>query len=87
MAIDTIVVYKSDGCLSCWIIDHGEEKKHPYLAIDGSKSGFVVSLESMNFLTNGNAIKLNQIQVNATNFTLINCGFNDNPHQELQVPC
>ncbi len=57
IAIETIAEYASNGRLSYCIV-HYERKLHPILSIDGSKSGFVVSLESISFINNCKAIKL-----------------------------
>ncbi|KFY91516.1 hypothetical protein V500_04639 [Pseudogymnoascus sp. VKM F-4518 (FW-2643)] len=82
LAMDTITNPTSTGCLSCWQLEY-DGRARPFLCIDGADSGFVVSLEGMNSLTNGKAVKLNRIDVNATKVDLGNCGLYDPPLKEL----
>lgn len=82
LAMDTITGPKSAACVTCWIIEY-EDRARPFLAIDGAGSGFVLSLEGMNTLTNGKAEKLGRIDANATQVDMLNCGFGDPPYDEL----
>lgn len=82
LAMDTITDPTSTGCFSCWLLEY-DGRTRPFLGIDGADSGFVVSLEGMNSLTNGKAVKLNRIDVIATKVDLLNCGLYDPPLKEL----
>lgn len=81
LAIDTITGPESAACVIFWIIEY-EDRARPFLAIDGAGSGFVLSLEGMNALTNGKAEKLGRIDANATQVYRLNCSFGDPPYDE-----
>ncbi|KAH7148640.1 Cerato-platanin [Dactylonectria macrodidyma] len=82
IAMDTITGPTSTACVTCWILEYGDRAR-PFLAIDGAESGFVLSLEGMNSLTNGKAKKLGHIEANATQVDMLNCGIYDPPSEEL----
>lgn len=82
LAMDTITNPTSTGCLSCWELTYNE-RTALFLGIDGADSGFVVSLQGMNSITNGKAVKLNRIDAIAMEVDLTSCGFYDPPIKEL----
>ncbi|KAM0248843.1 hypothetical protein ACHAQJ_009275 [Trichoderma viride] len=63
----------SAKCFSCWELDYGD-KHISLLAIDGTDSGFVLSLSAMQSLTDGQALELVRIDVQATEVNISKCG-------------
>lgn len=73
IGIDAIHGFSSAQCFSCWKLEYGD--KHISLfAIDSADSGFVLSLDAMQSLTGGQARKLVQVDVKATQVDVANCG-------------
>lgn len=73
IGIDTIKSTSSAGCFSCWRLDYGD-KHISLLVIDSADSGFVLSLNAMQSLTDGQALELVRIDVEATEVEVSNCG-------------
>jgi hypothetical protein len=73
IGIRAIKGFSSAKCFSCWRLDYGD-KHISLLAIDSTDSGFVLSLNAMQSLTDGQALELVRIDVHATEVDVSNCG-------------
>jgi hypothetical protein len=71
-AAQAVAGWNSSACGSCWQLSYGQ-KSITITAIDHSDNGYVVSLEAMNFLTNGQAQNLGIINARATQVDKSNC--------------
>jgi hypothetical protein len=71
-AAQAVAGWNSSACGSCWQLSYGK-KSITITAIDHSDNGYVVSLEAMNFLTNGQAQNLGIINARATQVDKSNC--------------
>lgn len=73
IGIDAIHSFGLAQCRSCWKLEYGD--KHKFLfAIDSADSGFVLSLNAMQYLTGGQARELVRIDAKATQVDVSNCG-------------
>ncbi|KAK1982788.1 Cerato-platanin-domain-containing protein [Colletotrichum cereale] len=79
VAIPSITGWEHPDCITCWMVTwEAPGTTRFFLAIDGSKEGFVTSLRSMNSLTGGQARDFNRLEpleVEATQVGMTNCGF------------
>lgn len=65
--------WNSPNCGTCWQLSY-QGVTINVLAIDYAAAGFNIALEAMNKLTNGNAVQLGKVQVNAQQVTSSVCG-------------
>ncbi|KAK1966368.1 hypothetical protein LY78DRAFT_681001 [Colletotrichum sublineola] len=79
VTIPSITGWEHPDCITCWMVTWEPAGITRFLiAIDGSKEGFVTSLEAMNSLTGGQARDFNQLEpleVEATQVSMGNCVF------------
>ncbi|KAL9479541.1 hypothetical protein ACSS6W_004327 [Trichoderma asperelloides] len=76
IGIDAIHSFGLAQCRSCWKLEYGD--KHKFLfAIDSADSGFVLSLNAMQYLTGGQARELVRIDAKATQVDVSNCGISE----------
>ncbi|KAI1324548.1 Sm1 protein [Xylariaceae sp. FL0255] len=68
-----IAGWNSPNCGTCWQLSYGGRTIN-ILAIDHAATGFVISLEAMNALTNNNAVGLGNIQATAVQVPVSDCG-------------
>lgn len=70
--------WNSPNCGTCWNVTYtnstGGKKTISILALDVSVNGFVISLASMNTLTNGNAVQFGRVNVASTQVNASVCG-------------
>lgn len=85
MAIVAINDARSDACTTCWELHYPTLRKSiKVLAMDGADSGIVLSLKTMNTLTNGRAEELGSIEVEAVEIPMVSCGARDQSWHELK---
>ncbi|KAG7094414.1 hypothetical protein E1B28_008013 [Marasmius oreades] len=74
-AVDAITGYGSNKCGSCWRITYpATGKTINIIGIDHAGSGFNVAQAAMDELTNGQAVHLGNIQVDAQEVSPSDCG-------------
>ncbi|KAL7933108.1 hypothetical protein V8C35DRAFT_304940 [Trichoderma chlorosporum] len=73
IGMDSILGSSSAKCFSCWKIEYNG-KIISLLALDGTDSGIVMSLDALQFLTDGRAHELGRVDVNAIEVDTSNCG-------------
>ncbi|RFU74625.1 eliciting plant response like [Trichoderma arundinaceum] len=73
IGIDSLSRLNTANCFSCWMISYNG-KTISLLAIDGSNSGVVMSLDALQSLTDGRALELDHIDVNAIEVDTSHCG-------------
>ncbi|KAJ3819183.1 cerato-platanin-related secreted protein [Lentinula raphanica] len=74
-----VTMFNSPNCGSCWNVTFtnastGDNTTLSILAIDVAATGFVVSLEAMNNLTDGNAVALGVVNVDSVQVNSSVCG-------------
>ena len=85
MAIAAINDASSDACTTCWELHYPALRQSiKVLAMDRADSGVVLSLETMNTLTNGRAEELGSIEVEAVEISMVNCGTRDQSWHEIR---
>ncbi|KAG7086433.1 hypothetical protein E1B28_002387 [Marasmius oreades] len=72
-AVDAITGWNSDKCGSCWRVTY-QGKSVNILGMDFAGNGFNVAQSAMDELTNGQAVQLGNIQVDAVEVTPGECG-------------
>ena len=74
MGIVAINDARSDACTTCWELHYPTLRKSiKVLAMDGADSGTVLSLSTMNTLTDGRANELGSIEVEAVEIPMVSC--------------
>ncbi|KAJ8096352.1 hypothetical protein PM082_011513 [Marasmius tenuissimus] len=73
-AVDAIEGWNSGQCGSCWRITYNG-KSINVLGVDHAGSGFNVAQAAMDELTDGQAVNLGNIQVDAVQTSARDCGF------------
>lgn len=70
--------WNSTACGSCWQLTYtngqGVKKSIDVLAIDVAPNGFNIALSAMNELTNGQAVALGRVNVDAKQVSASSCG-------------
>ncbi|KAL7789146.1 Cerato-platanin domain-containing protein [Trichoderma ceciliae] len=73
IGIPIIQDLSSAACFSCWEVNCNGIVGH-FLALDGTDSGFVISLKAMQSLANSEAQGLMSLDANVTEVDILNCG-------------
>ncbi|THH20058.1 hypothetical protein EW146_g1237 [Bondarzewia mesenterica] len=73
-AAQAVAGWNSPNCGSCWQISASNGNSISATAVDHAGDGFVLSLQAMNDLTNGQAVELGVIQAEAVQVDASNCG-------------
>jgi hypothetical protein len=67
-------------CGSCWILSYGETSR-PVLILDSAKEGFVLTLDTLDWLTGDKGEEFGKVEVKATMVDRMNSGF---PIEEIE---
>lgn len=81
MGLGSVEGPDSPLCGSCWILEYGNNAR-PMLVLDGADSGFITTIEAMDYLTDGKAKELGRADVKATQVDLLNCGISMGPPEK-----
>ncbi|KAL6690932.1 eliciting plant response like protein [Trichoderma pleuroticola] len=73
IGLDSIDRLNSAKCLSCWTLEYND-KTISLLALDSAESGIVMSLDALQFLTDGRARELGRVDVHAKEVDTSECG-------------
>ncbi|KAL7949288.1 hypothetical protein V8C42DRAFT_310479 [Trichoderma barbatum] len=73
IGVDSIGRLNSAKCLSCWTLGYNG-KTISLLALDSADSGIVMSLDSLQFLTDGRAHELGRVDIHAIEVDTSKCG-------------
>ncbi|KAI5921165.1 immunomodulatory protein [Camillea tinctor] len=72
-AADAVAGWNSPSCGTCWQLTYNG-KSINVLAIDHAASGFSISLDAMNALTNGRAVEFGRVDATSTQVAASACG-------------
>lgn len=73
IGLDSINQLNSGKCLSCWTLEYND-KTLSLLALDSAESGIVMSLDALQYLTDGRARELGRVDVHAKEVDTSECG-------------
>nr|ABE97921.1 snodprot2 [Trichoderma virens] len=79
IGVDSITRLNSSKCFSCWTLEYND-KSISLLALDGADSGIVMSLNALQFLTDGRAHELGRVDIYATEVDTSKCGYRKKLH-------
>ncbi|KAK4066831.1 hypothetical protein Trihar35433_7258 [Trichoderma harzianum] len=73
IGLNSIDRLNSRKCFSCWTLEYND-KTISLLAIDSAESGIVMSLNALQYLTDGQAHELGRVDVHAKEVDTSECG-------------
>lgn len=79
IGVDKIGHFSIAKCLSCWTLAY-DDKTISLFALDSADSGIVMSLNALQYLTDGRALELGRVDIHAIEVDTSNCGI---PAQKL----